>query len=210
MKIRISNTIHNSYVDGPGCRSVIFLQGCLLACPGCQSSHTHNPNGGQEWDREELAEQFMAEAKKTQGVDNPLVTISGGEPFYNPLTFLKLLELLKQHGAGQIIVYTGHTWEQLRQKFPRVLFDDIDILVDGPYIYQQDSPNMQYRGSANQRVIDVRETRRTSQLTLLDWDKPEVTITKQGQIIATGPLADKLSALGMGQAVGSRRCGQSV
>jgi len=189
MNLRIAEINYKSYVDGPGHRSVLFMQGCQHACAGCQSAHTHDPEQGMVRDVEILANEFLGFAKVAQETDNPLLTISGGEPF-NQLSGLKyLLWLLKSN--AHVIVYTGYTFEELLQinhelKKDTILhiFDMINVLVDGRYDYKQDSQSIQYRGSSNQRVIDLPASR-AGVLKLLDWDQPELTIVN-GRIIGWG------------------------
>ena len=85
----------------------------------------------------------------------------------------------------------------------------LDILVDGPYIIEQDCPEMQYRGRRNQRPIALTATRCAGRIITLDWDRPEIIITHDGRILATGPLAGLIAGWGLGEAGPSRRCGQT-
>ena len=186
--IRIAEINYKSYVDGPGLRSVVFFQGCQHACAGCQSAHTHDPEGGMVWDVKILAREFLSFAKVAQQTEPLQVTISGGEPF-DQLDGLKYLLWLLNN--THVIVYTGYTFEELLQinhelKKDTILhiFDMINVLVDGRYDYKQDSQSIQYRGSSNQRVIDLPASR-AGVLKLLDWDQPELTIVN-GRIIGWG------------------------
>lgn len=149
--LRIAGVIDESIVDGPGLRFVIFTQGCPHHCPGCQNPQTHDFAGGQEVKISTLLADVQAD---------PLisgVTLSGGEPFCQPKALAELVRVLRQ-GGKHIMAYTGYTWEQLLQMDdPDVyeLLKQCDVLVDGPFIEAQRDLTLQFRGSRNQRLIDV-------------------------------------------------------
>ena len=157
MRLRVSGIVKESIVDGPGIRLVVFAQGCDRACPGCHNPGTHASDGGYEVDLNEIT--GMAAA-------NPLLrglTFSGGEPFLQAPTFARLAEMA--HSAGlDIITYTGFTIEEILEREVgvgdgfRALLSQTDILVDGPYIAERRTLDAPYRGSDNQRVIDVAAT----------------------------------------------------
>jgi len=200
--IKISSIQHNSHVDGPGCRSVVFTQGCYHECPGCQSAHTHDFYKGRYMNIDDLADELIRHGDQ--------ITISGGEPFVQGMSLLELVGKIRLRlESAHIIIYTGYHFDDLTHPINRNTLSKINVLVDGRYTYQLDSADMQYRGSSNQRVIDTQTTLKTGVITMLDWDQPELIIGKTGQIIATGPLADMIAGWGMGQAESTRRCGQS-
>ena len=148
--MRISSTIHDSIVDGPGLRYVVFAQGCPHRCPGCHNPETQDPSGGREVAVEEIIKDMLK---------NPLtdgLTLTGGEPFYQPEASAEIARAA--HAAGlNVWCYTGWTLEELREMpEAQVLLREVDVLVDGPYIQAERSLNLQWRGSANQRVIDLR------------------------------------------------------
>ncbi|MCL2562633.1 MAG: anaerobic ribonucleoside-triphosphate reductase activating protein [Oscillospiraceae bacterium] len=149
--MRIRNTIHDSIVDGPGLRYVVFTQGCPHRCPGCHNPETHDPNSGQE---------VAVEAIIADMLNNPLtdgLTLTGGEPFLQAEDCAVLARAA--HDAGlNVWCYSGWTLEEL-QAMPEteVLLREIDVLVDGPYIEAQRSLTLNWRGSENQRVISFRE-----------------------------------------------------
>lgn len=154
MDIYIAGTVNDSIVDGPGLRYTIFVQGCSHCCKGCQNPETWNPNGGTMMKTEDLMEQI----KK-----NPLlsgITLSGGEPFEQPEPCLDLA--LFAHSIGlNVWCYTGYTYEELIKSKDRhriELLNNVDVLVDGPYIQEQRSLDLLYRGSKNQRLIDISKT----------------------------------------------------
>ncbi len=208
MKAGIHKVIRSSYVDGPGHRTVVFFQGCARGCDGCQSPHLWATDGGYEVEVGDLVNQLLAEARQNQaGTLN--ITVSGGEPFEQPQALSELVSRLKAAGA-HIIIYTGYTYEQLQGRGYDEALAGIDVLVDGPYISQMDSAGMQYRGSSNQRPLDLTASRERGELVVLDWDTPELILTHDGRILATGPMVDLLASWGLDESVVSRRCGQTA
>lgn len=148
--LSLSNIITDSIVDGPGIRTTIFSQGCPHHCPGCHNPSTWAFEGGTEM----TAETILAIVQS-----NPLskgVTFSGGEPFAQAKDFSELAYLLKQKGY-EVASYTGYTFEQLIHGTPDqlLLLQNIDILIDGPYLQEQRSLTISFRGSKNQRILDV-------------------------------------------------------
>ncbi len=166
MRIQIAGTVNDSIVDGPGLRYAVFVQGCSHHCPGCHNPETHDPLGGHEEDTDNL----IAKMKK-----NPLlsgITLSGGEPMEQPAPCLELAKAA--HGNGlNVWCYTGYTWEELLdQNDPdrMALLRQVDVLVDGPFIMGQKSLELDYRGSKNQRLIDVPASLRENKVAL--WTPP--------------------------------------
>lgn len=160
--LRIAGTVQDSIVDGPGIRYVIFTQGCPHHCPGCHNPQTHDFNGGKDADTEEILSQIFG---------NPLasgVTFSGGEPFAQADALVSIAEAVKSRGKN-LMIYTGYLLEELQkmeQPGVKRLLELSDILVDGPFILQERDLTLQYRGSSNQRVIDMEKTRRTGTIVL--------------------------------------------
>lgn len=151
MKLRIHNVIPESVVDGPGLRLAVFTQGCGHHCPGCHNPSTHDIDAGYEVEVEELSAMLA---------QNPLlsgVTLTGGEPFLQPLGCLALA--LSAHAQGKNVwAYTGYTLEALRGKDDKAidaLLAQIDVLVDGPFLLAERSLELKFRGSKNQRIIDM-------------------------------------------------------
>ncbi len=155
--LRLSGTVQDSIVDGPGIRYVVFVQGCPHHCPGCHNLHTHDFAAGYEAHPKEL----LGEIKS-----NPLaggVTFSGGEPFCQPEALCVLGRMVKDEGK-HLMIYSGYTYERLLEigkKRPAVLglLELADLLVDGPYLEEKRDLSLPYRGSANQRVIDLKKTK---------------------------------------------------
>lgn len=152
--IRVAGIANDSIVDGPGIRVTIFGQGCPHHCPGCQNPETWPFEGGIEMDEEALAAQVRR---------NPLakgVTFSGGEPFTQAAGFAKLARLLRADGY-ELAAYTGYTFEQLfgmQDPAVRELLSLLDTLVDGPFVEAERSLSLRFRGSRNQRIIDLPES----------------------------------------------------
>jgi anaerobic ribonucleoside-triphosphate reductase activating protein len=155
MKIRLSGIVKESIVDGPGIRYVIFVQGCQHNCFHCHNPHTHDIQGGYMMDIDELAHDIN---------NHPYiagVTLSGGEPFLQVKACSTLLS--KIHVNKNIIAYTGFTYEYLIQssKYNKNLFqllNQIDYLIDGKFEYLLRNLTLKYRGSSNQRMIDLKES----------------------------------------------------
>ena len=152
MELRIAGITKESFVDGPGIRYVIFTQGCKHECEGCHNPDTHKMDGGYSTDVDELIQDII-NSKHIDGV-----TISGGEPFLQAKECLYIIESLKKHGI-HIICYTGYTFEQLTAA-KNIVFDNIlkniDMLIDGKYVEGLRDLSLAYRGSKNQRIIDVK------------------------------------------------------
>ncbi|MDO4287268.1 MAG: anaerobic ribonucleoside-triphosphate reductase activating protein [Eubacteriales bacterium] len=158
--LRIAGVIDESIVDGPGIRFVIFTQGCPHGCPGCHNPQTHDFASGYVVPISRLLSEIQA---------NPLisgVTLSGGEPFCQPEPLAELVRVLKQ-GGKHIMAYSGYTWEQLlRLEDPAVgmLLRQCDVLVDGPFIEAQRDLTLRFRGSRNQRLINVQKSLREGRI----------------------------------------------
>lgn len=149
--MRIAGLVQDSIVDGPGLRFAVFTQGCPHRCEGCHNPETHDENSGIEIPVEEIVGKMRA---------NPLtdgVTLSGGEPFSQADDCAEIAEAAKKEGLS-VWTYTGYTFEELLQsgdRHIRNLLALTDVLVDGPYVESERSLNLKWRGSRNQRLIDV-------------------------------------------------------
>ena len=166
MEIRINGLVNDSIVDGPGLRLAVFVQGCSHRCPGCHNPGTHDPLAGQAMDTGEIVALMK---------ENPLLdglTLSGGEPFEQPGPSLLLAEAAQALGLN-VWAYSGYTYEQLKEKAdPAVqgLLRVCDVLVDGRFVLAQRSLDLDFRGSSNQRLIDLGKTRERGQVVL--WERP--------------------------------------
>lgn len=160
--LRIAGTVNDSIVDGPGIRYVIFTQGCPHHCPGCHNPQTHDPLGGQDADVEKILNEIF---------NNPIlsgITFSGGEPFCQAEGLLPIAETIKEKGK-HLMIYTGYSLEHLQKtENPAVkrLLELADVIVDGPFVLAERNLTLSYRGSENQRVIDMVKTRNEGKIVL--------------------------------------------
>lgn len=149
--MRIFGLVQDSIVDGPGFRFSCFVQGCPHHCPGCHNPESHAPQGGKE---------MAVEAVEAELLKNPLtdgLTLSGGEPFAQAEDCLKLAKTAHAHGLN-VWSYSGWTFEYLRDQGTEAqgaLLAELDVLVDGPFLIEERTLSLPWRGSRNQRVIDV-------------------------------------------------------
>ena len=155
--IRMAGVVRESIVDGPGLRMAVFCQGCPHGCPGCHNQETHDFAGGYDCEIEKIVQAVKAD---------PLldgVTVSGGEPFCQPEAFFNLALALKELRPDlNLMAYSGYTYEELTAMHSEGvdrLLAIIDYLVDGPFILAERDLTLLFRGSANQRVIDMNRTR---------------------------------------------------
>ena len=149
---RIAGTVRHSSVDGPGVRYVVFFQGCPHHCPECQNPETWDPAGGEEVSLEDLTEDLRA----TRYLDG--VTLSGGDPFLQPEAAMAVADAGREMGLN-VWAYTGWTFEALLDgaagQKARELLGHLDVVVDGPFRRELLSKECLFRGSSNQRLIDV-------------------------------------------------------
>jgi len=154
MKIKIAGIVPESIVDGPGFRFTVFTQGCPHHCPGCHNPQTHDFEGGEWMETDEIIAEFTK---------NPLlkgITLSGGDPFCQAAAAAELAKGAHQIGKN-VITYTGYTFEQLlsgKVKDAALLLEETDILIDGRFEEDKKSLGLRFRGSSNQRAIDCKES----------------------------------------------------
>lgn len=164
---RISGFYDNSCTNGEGWRSVIFFSGCPHKCKGCHNPETWDFNSGEDISKEELLHKILNNGSFIDGV-----TLSGGEPFQERHTWelISLLDTLKHEGLN-IWCYTGYLFEDLIQHpLFSVLLNEIDVLIDGPFIEEHFDPELKFRGSTNQRIIDVKASLNSGSV-ILYYDK---------------------------------------
>lgn len=157
--LRVLHIVEGTSVDGPGLRTSIYLAGCNHHCPGCHNPASWNPQGGEERTLDELM-QVIA-------YNEAPVTLSGGDPLQQPDGTRELIHRIKQELGYNIWCFTGYTWEEIMKdsKLSAVV-RELDVLVDGPFIQAQRDISLRFRGSRNQRLIDVQRTLTTGQVTL--------------------------------------------
>lgn len=151
--LNLSGIVSDSIVDGPGIRTTIFSQGCPHHCKGCHNPETWVFDCGTD-----LPVEAIVDIVKS----NPLckgVTFSGGEPFAQAADFAKLAGLLKELGY-EVASYSGYTFEELLEgsEDQKELLESIDILIDGPFLLAEKSLEIAFRGSRNQRILDVKKS----------------------------------------------------
>ena len=165
MDIRIFGLEGDSIVDGPGIRLAVFTQGCIHHCEGCHNPESHDPNGGKIYDTDKIIKYAS---------ENPLydgVTLTGGDPFYQPVPCAGIAEGVEKLGLN-VWTFTGYTWEQIMESgnedFMRLL-KATDVLVDGRFELDKRSLELKFKGSSNQRTIDVQESLKKGEVVL--WEE---------------------------------------
>lgn len=170
-KVLLSGILHESLVNGPGIRRVLFAQICKHNCKNCFNPDTHSENGGEWKDIEEIVEDI---------INNPIlsgVTFSGGDPWEQADKFAYIAKRLKEgrrKDSFNIWCYTGYTYEYiLKNKDKRKgwdqLLSSIDVLVDGKFEDDKKDTTLRFRGSSNQRIIDIKESLRTGEIVVLKY-----------------------------------------
>ncbi|MGN0052636.1 MAG: anaerobic ribonucleoside-triphosphate reductase activating protein [Bacteroides sp.] len=145
----IMNIIEDTTVDGPGLRTAIYAAGCSHACPGCHNPTSWDIHNGRPMEIEEIVRRIL---------DDPFadVTFSGGDPFYQVEGFTRLAQAIKTNSRKSIWCYTGYSFERIMQR-PKLacLLPYIDVLVDGRFVRELRDESLRFRGSSNQRLINV-------------------------------------------------------
>ena len=154
-----------SMVDGEGVRAVLFISGCLHNCPYCHSPQTHSFTYGVEINQE-LIDDINAEITKRPYISG--ITLSGGDCMYSPVETLKLIKKLNiPH--NNIWCYTGFTFEQLIKNNNQLqLLKHINVLVDGRFEYSKRDITLAFKGSSNQRIIDVKQSLKQGEIILYE------------------------------------------
>lgn len=160
--LRVIDISEGTSVDGPGLRTSIYFAGCTHECPGC-----HNP---QSWDPKSGRDVTIDELLKVIDYNDFNVTFSGGDPLFQAEEVTELAHRIKAELHKNIWCYTGYLWENIVDdpRF-RPLLETIDVLVDSPFILSQRDIELRFRGSSNQRIIDVRQSLVKGSLQLLDY-----------------------------------------
>jgi len=161
-KIRLSGIIEESIVDGPGIRFVIFTQGCLKRCYMCHNEETQALDKGYLMELDQIVDKWR---------ENPLltgITLSGGEPFLQAKACLYLAEKALLDGLN-VFIYSGYYYEELRaskNEYVQKLLDVSTYLVDGPFEHKLKNLNLLFRGSSNQRIVDLQASKQAKTLVL--------------------------------------------
>lgn len=181
MKIRLAGPLQaDSIVDGEGIRTVIWTQGCLHHCPGCHNPQTHDPNGGYEVDLDDIKE----------SIDNLTsqdgITLSGGDPFFQSEA-CSIIAKYAHKKKLNVWCYTGYRYEELLRLSKKdenilKLLENIDVLIDGRFILHEKSMEVLFRGSKNQRIIDVKKSLKEDKIVEIEkykYKPQEEKITKR-------------------------------
>jgi len=158
--MKIAGITYESLVDGPGIRVVVFVQGCEMACPHCHNPESWSKTSGRDYTVREVIRMV-----KKAGPGKKLVrgvTFSGGEPFLQAGDLAQIAYEAKRIG-WDVTTYTGYTYEELAAREDtgvQALLKLTDYLIDGPYMHEKRDLDLKFRGSTNQRVIDMDTTRR--------------------------------------------------
>jgi len=163
MQIRLASTLQkDSVVDGEGIRTVVWTQGCPHNCPGCHNPSTHAFDEGFLVDIDEIKK----ELNELEGQDG--ITLSGGDPLLQSKASLEIAKHAKSIGLS-VWCYTGYVFEDIiNNPSQKALLDYVDVLVDGPFILEKRSLNCTFRGSTNQRIIDVKKSLEKEQVVTID------------------------------------------
>ena len=163
MRIRLSGEVLDSIVDGSGLRFAIFTQGCPHRCLGCHNPHTHDMEGGYLTDTDTLIARMKADPLLSG------ITLTGGEPFAQANECLTLARGARALGLS-VWIFSGYTYDELNAMdgHAAALLNECDVLVDGRYDKAQRSLTLKFRGSRNQRIIDLIATRRQGDVIILD------------------------------------------
>lgn len=149
MNCRVIDIVEGTSVDGPGLRTSIYFAGCQHHCEGCQNPQSWPADAGKDMDEEEVMKVI-----RYNGFD---VTFSGGDPLFQAEAVAQLARRIKQELGLNIWCYTGYRWEQIADNPAyRPLLETIDVMVDSPFILALRDTSLRFRGSSNQRIIDVK------------------------------------------------------
>lgn len=179
--LRVAGYYHDSLVEGPGRRSSLLVVGCSLQCRGCWVSSLHPEDAGMDVPVDILTDALLDPAHERDGV-----SVLGAEPMQQPEGLLALVRALRARDCPHILVYSGYTYERLRSMAKRepaidAILDDINVLIDGPFVQALADRGGPWTGSRNQRVIDLVATRRSGRVVLLIDFSPDQSFKRYPQ-----------------------------
>ena len=160
--ISILEIVEDTTVDGPGFRTSVYSSGCPHHCPGCHNPQSWNIDSGHPVEIEEILKVIL---------DDPFadVTFTGGDPMFQPQGFTELAKAIKLHSTKNIWCYTGYRFEELLQNLAqKALLEQIDVLVDGRFIEALKNGELRFRGSSNQRIIDVQASLKEGETVVME------------------------------------------
>ncbi len=144
--LSVAKIVYSTSVDGVGLRNSLYVAGCPIKCEGCHNSQFWDINNGTIRTLEDVFADLCQ--------DQCNVSILGGEPLLQYEAVLELCKMIKERTPKTIWLWSGYTLDYIRDKYPEILMY-INVLVDGPYVESLAKPNLQWKGSTNQRVIDI-------------------------------------------------------
>ena len=160
--ISILEIVEDTMVDGPGFRTTVYCAGCPNRCPGCHNPQSWNIANGHEVDIEEILKVILADPFAD-------VTFSGGDPMFQPAGFTALAKAVKERSGKNIWCYTGYLFEDLLKNIQqKKMLEYIDVLVDGRFVEALKDESLHFRGSSNQRLINVPESLKSGKVVLLE------------------------------------------
>ena len=160
--ISILEIVEDTTVDGPGFRTSVYSSGCPHRCPGCHNPQSWNIDNGHSVETDEILKVIL---------DDPFadVTFTGGDPMFQPQGFTELAKGIREHSTKNIWCYTGYLFEALLQNpAQKALLEQIDVLVDGRFIDALKDDELRFRGSSNQRIIDVQASLRKGEIVVIE------------------------------------------
>lgn len=160
--ISILEIVEDTTVDGPGFRTSVYSSGCPHHCPGCHNPQSWNIENGHPVEVDEILKVIL---------DDPFadVTFTGGDPMFQPQGFTELAKGIREHSTKNIWCYTGYRFEELLQNpVQKALLEQIDVLVDGRFIEALKDEELRFRGSSNQRIIDVQASLEKVETVVMD------------------------------------------
>lgn len=151
--------------NGPGIRTTIFVTGCTHKCPNCFNEEYQDFNFGNPWTRKETDE--VIEDLKLDEVKG--LTVLGGEPFQNEVDLLQVIRDIKKEVQKEIWIFSGYTYEEiLKDQDKKKLLEECDVLVDGRFVEAIKDLSLRFRGSSNQRIIDIKKSLEANEVVLFD------------------------------------------
>ena len=160
--ISILEIVEDTTVDGPGFRTSVYSSGCPHRCPGCHNPQSWEIDNGHPVETEEILKIILADPFAD-------VTFTGGDPMFQPQGFAELAQAIRENSTKNIWCYTGYRFEDLLQKpAQKALLEQIDVLVDGRFIDALKDDELRFRGSSNQRIIDVQSSLKKGETVVMD------------------------------------------
>ena len=164
-KISIIKIEESTTVDGPGLRTSIYCAGCVNKCPGCHNPQSWDINNGTMTDVEDIFATIVDDDEFCN------VTFTGGDPMYQAKSFAELAKLIKTQTNKTLWCYSGYTFEEIMADADkRELLQWLDVLVDGRFVQSLRDESLIFKGSSNQRIIDVQKSLNEGRIVLFKYN----------------------------------------